>query len=69
MCGRNGHVECIQPLIFGGAHIDFRGGAGLTPIHRAAIGGNAQAMKVRINVLIIMIFMMITVSLIFGCLS
>lgn len=45
-CGRNGHVQCIPQIIAGGAHIDFRGSGGLTPIHRAAIGGNALAIKV-----------------------
>lgn len=45
-CGRQGRSQCISPLIHGGAIIDFRGSAGLTPIHRAAIGGNAQALKV-----------------------
>ena len=45
-CGRNSRVECIPPLIAGDAHIDFRGSGELTPIHRAAIGGNVQAIKV-----------------------
>ncbi len=45
-CGRNGKADCIPALLSGGAHIDFRGSGGLTPIHRAAIGGNTQAMKV-----------------------
>ena len=45
-CGRNGKIDCIPVLLAGGAHIDFRGSGGLTPIHRAAIGGNTQAMKV-----------------------
>jgi SH3/ankyrin repeat-containing protein len=45
-CGRNSHAACITSLLNGGAHIDFRGSAGLTPIHRAAIGGNSKAMKI-----------------------
>ena len=45
-CGRNSHIECILPLLTGGAYIDFRGKDGLTPMHRAAIGGNAAAIKV-----------------------
>ena len=47
VCGRHSHVQCIMPLLSGGAHIDFRGKDGLTPLHRAAIGGNAQAVKVQ----------------------
>lgn len=47
-CGRNGRSQCINPLIYGGAIIDFRGSSGLTPIHRAAIGGNVQALKVSV---------------------
>lgn len=46
-CGRSGHTICITSLLSGGAHIDFRGASGLTPMHRAAIGGNAQAIMVR----------------------
>ena len=46
VCGRNGRAECITALMSGGAFIDFRGSGGLTPIHRAAIGGNTQATKV-----------------------
>ena len=45
-CGRDSHIECILPLISAGAHIDYRGRDGLTPVHRAAIGGNTQALKV-----------------------
>ena len=45
-CGRNGNIQCIMPLLSGGAHIDFRGKDGLTPMHRAAIGGNALAVNV-----------------------
>ncbi len=45
-CGRQSHTLCIMPLLSGGAHIDFRGKEGLTPMHRAAIGGNAQAINV-----------------------
>ena len=41
-------MDCILPLLSGGAHIDYRGSGGLTPIHRAAIGGNAQAIKVKL---------------------
>lgn len=47
-CGRNSNIHCIMPLLSGGAHIDFRGKEGLTPMHRAALGGNAQAINVRI---------------------
>ena len=47
VCGRHSHVQCIMPLLSGGAHIDFRGKDGLTPLHRAAIGGNSQAVKVQ----------------------
>ena len=47
VCGRHSHVQCIMPLLSGGSHIDFRGKDGLTPLHRAAIGGNAQAVKVQ----------------------
>lgn len=47
-CGRNGKVGCIAPLVSRGAHIDFRGSGGLTPIHRAAIGGNVLAVKVSV---------------------
>ena len=35
-----------MPLLSGGSHIDFRGKDGLTPMHRAAIGGNAKAINV-----------------------
>ena len=45
-CGRDSHIECILPLISSGSHIDYRGKDGLTPVHRAAIGGNTQALKV-----------------------
>ena len=45
-CGRNGNIQCIMPLLSAGAHIDFRGKDGLTPMHRAAIGGNAPAVNV-----------------------
>ena len=45
-CGRNSNGHVIMPLLTGGAHIDFRGKDGLTPMHRAAIGGNAQAINV-----------------------
>ncbi len=45
-CGRGRSVQCIQSLLSGGAHIDFRGKDGLTPMHRAAIGGNALAINV-----------------------
>uniref|UniRef100_A0A1X7UNN6 SH3 and multiple ankyrin repeat domains protein 3 n=1 Tax=Amphimedon queenslandica TaxID=400682 RepID=A0A1X7UNN6_AMPQE len=48
-CGRQGRSQCISPLIYGGAIIDFRGSAGLTPIHRAAIGGNTQALKILLS--------------------
>ena len=36
----------ILTLVSGGTHIDFSGKDGLLPIHRAAIGGNAKAIKV-----------------------
>lgn len=36
----------ILTLVSGGTHIDFCGKDGLLPIHRAAIGGNAKAIKV-----------------------
>lgn len=48
-CGRNSNSGVILPLISGGAHIDFRGKDGITPMHRAAIGGNAQAINVSLN--------------------
>lgn len=48
-CGRDSHMECILPLMSLGAHTDFRGKDGLTPVHRAAIGGNTQALKVSIS--------------------
>ena len=48
-CGRGRSVQCIQSLLSGGAHIDFRGKDGLTPMHRAAIGGNALAINVNNN--------------------
>ena len=35
-----------MPLLSNGAHIDFRGKEGLTPLHRAALGGNSAAIKV-----------------------
>ena len=35
-----------MPLLSHGAHIDFRGKDGLTPLHRAALGGNSAAIKV-----------------------
>ena len=50
-CGRHSNTQCIMPLLSGGAHIDFRGKEGLTPMHRAAIGGNAQAINVSIIML------------------
>lgn len=45
-CGRNRSIQCLQSLLAGGAHIDFRGKDGLTPMHRAAIGGNGMAINV-----------------------
>jgi SH3/ankyrin repeat-containing protein len=45
-CGRNANVQVIMPLLSNGAHIDFRGKEGLTPLHRAALGGNSAAIKV-----------------------
>ena len=37
-------------LVSGGAHIDFRNKAGLTAMHRAAVKGNYEAIKVRLGV-------------------
>ncbi|BFZ25284.1 hypothetical protein BsWGS_28323 [Bradybaena similaris] len=37
--------EIIMTLISGGAHLDFRNKQGLTAIHRAAIVGNAEAIR------------------------
>ena len=39
-----------MPLVSpsGGAHLDFRGKDGLTPLHRAAIGGNSESIKVHV---------------------
>jgi len=45
-CGRFGNPSMILTLVSGGTHIDFCGKEGLLPIHRAAIGGNAKAIKV-----------------------
>ena len=44
-CGRGGKPELILLLVKGGAHLYFRGKDGLTPIHRASIGGNTEAIK------------------------
>ena len=55
-CGRDSHIECILPLISSGAHIDYRGKDGLTPVHRAAIGGNTQALKVRVGRIMMLLF-------------
>ena len=35
----------ILILVKGGAHLYFRGKDGLTPVHRASIGGNTEAIK------------------------
>ena len=43
--GRGGKPELILLLVRGGAHLYFRGKDGLTPMHRAAIGGNTEAIK------------------------
>ena len=48
VCGRGGQVQLLTPLLTGGAHIDFRGKEGLTALHRAAIGGNDQAINVSV---------------------
>jgi len=45
-CGRFGNPSMILTLVSGGTHIEFCGKEGLLPIHRAAIGGNAKAIKV-----------------------
>lgn len=47
--GRDKCREVILTLISGGAHIDFRNRSGLTAMHRAAIVGNAEAIKVCIK--------------------
>lgn len=44
-CGRGGKPELILLLVKGGAHLYFRGKDSLTPMHRAAIGGNTEAIK------------------------
>ncbi|KAL8583265.1 hypothetical protein ACOMHN_043100 [Nucella lapillus] len=43
--GKDKAREVVISLISGGAHIDFRNRSGLTAIHRAAIVGNAEAIK------------------------
>ena len=49
VCGRGGQVQLLTPLLTGAAHIDFRGKEGLTALHRAAIGGNGQAINVSVK--------------------
>nr|KAG5704985.1 hypothetical protein BaRGS_022827 [Batillaria attramentaria] len=43
--GRDKTREVMITLVSGGAHIDFRNRSGLTAMHRAAIVGNAEAIK------------------------
>ena len=43
--GRGGTKELILQLVKGGAHLSFRGKDGLTPVHRAAIGCNQEAIS------------------------
>ena len=38
--------EVIISLVSGGAHIDFRTKQGQTPIHKAVLNGNQEALKV-----------------------
>jgi SH3/ankyrin repeat-containing protein len=44
--GKDRTRDVLIALISGGAHIDFRNRSGLTAMHRAAIVGNAEAIKV-----------------------
>ena len=39
--------QMLLTLVSGGAHLDFRNKAGLTPMHRAAREGNKDACRVR----------------------
>ncbi|XP_012946399.1 SH3 and multiple ankyrin repeat domains protein 1 [Aplysia californica] len=43
--GKSKCREVIMTLISGGAHLDFRNRQGLTALHRAAIVGNAEAIR------------------------
>ena len=45
--GKDKTRDVLIALVSGGAHIDFRNRSGLTAMHRAAIVGNAEAIKVR----------------------
>lgn len=44
--GKDKCREVLLALVSGGSHIDFRNRSGLTAMHRAAIVGNAEAIKV-----------------------
>jgi SH3/ankyrin repeat-containing protein len=48
-CGRDGRPTMILTLVRGGANFTFRGKDGLTPLHRAAIGGNNDAIDTLMN--------------------
>lgn len=37
----------IMALVAGGAHLDYRAADSYTPLHKAAINGNYEAIKVR----------------------
>lgn len=39
--------ELILALVNGGAHLDYRSGDGLTPLHKAAVAGKAGSIKVQ----------------------
>ncbi|VDP97584.1 unnamed protein product [Trichobilharzia regenti] len=41
--------EMIMALVAGGAHLDYRASDSMTPIHRAAVKGNYEAIKVNSN--------------------
>ena len=45
-CGRDGKPSLVLSLVHGGANMMFRGKDGLTPLHRAAIGGNNNAIDI-----------------------
>ena len=39
----------ILQLVSGGAHLDFRNKKSLTAVHTAALNGNAEAIKVKLE--------------------
>ncbi|KAK3726286.1 hypothetical protein QZH41_012714, partial [Actinostola sp. cb2023] len=41
--------DLIVALVNGGAHLDYRAGGGLTPMHKAAVAGKARSIKILLD--------------------